>query len=58
MEQAHLLGHFQVETTLKRLQESYYWRKKIEAVRKVIGLLCNTLKDLNTVEYIIIQPEH
>ena len=34
VEQAHLLGHFQVETTLKRLQESYYWRKMIEDVRK------------------------
>lgn len=43
VERAHLLGHFQVETTLKRLQDSYYWRKMIDDVRKVIER-CDTCK--------------
>ena len=42
VETAHLLGHFQVETTLKRLQEKYYWPKMYELVKQIIAscLIC------------------
>ena len=33
--QAHLLGHFQAQTTLKRLQELYYWKGMHEDSKKV-----------------------
>ena len=35
-ERAHLLGHYQVEATLKRLKEQYYWKKMRDTVEKVI----------------------
>ena len=33
----HLLGHFQVSTTLKRLQDSYYWKNMEADVKAIIG---------------------
>jgi Integrase zinc binding domain len=36
VERAHLLGHFQVDTTLQRVQEQYFWRKMIKDVESVI----------------------
>ena len=36
VERAHLLGHFQSETTLKRLQEKYYWHKMKQDVESVV----------------------
>lgn len=33
---AHLLGHFQAESTLKRLQSDYYCRRMAEDVKKVV----------------------
>ena len=34
---AHLLGHFQLITTLERLQEDYYWKNMSADVAKVIA---------------------
>ena len=34
---AHLLGHFQLTTTLERLQEEYYWKNMSADVAKVIS---------------------
>ncbi len=33
---AHLIGHFQVHTTLKRIQE-YFWPKMIELIIQIIA---------------------
>ena len=33
----HLLGHFQVGTTLKRLQDSYYWKNMDQDVKCIVG---------------------
>jgi hypothetical protein len=35
-ERAHLLGHFQVETTLKRVQEKYYWQRMKQDVETIV----------------------
>ena len=32
---AHLIGHFQVHTTLKRIQEKYFWPKMIELIIQI-----------------------
>ena len=34
---AHLLGHFQVESTLNRLKEQYYWRNMVRDVELVVS---------------------
>ena len=34
---AHLLGHFQIQSTYDRLKEKYYWKNMIEDVKKVIS---------------------
>lgn len=34
---AHLLGHFQVESTLKQLQEEFYWKNMKETVEQVVA---------------------
>ena len=34
---AHLLGHFQIQSTYNRLKEKYYWKNMIEGVKKVIS---------------------
>ena len=34
---AHLLGHFQVETTLKRLKATYWWKKMVDDVERCIS---------------------
>lgn len=36
VKRAHLLGHFQTESTLKRLKEEYYWRNMKETVEKIV----------------------
>jgi hypothetical protein len=33
----HLLGHFQVGTTLRRLQDSYYWKNMDQDVKCIVG---------------------
>lgn len=33
---AHLLGHFQVETTVKRLQENYFWKGMRKDVERIV----------------------
>ena len=34
---AHLIGHFQSETTYNRLREKYYWPKMLEQIKSVIS---------------------
>ena len=34
---AHLLGHFQVESTLNRLKEEYHWKNMLRDVEKVVA---------------------
>lgn len=36
VKRAHLLGHSQVESTLKRLKEEFYWRNMKENVEKIV----------------------
>lgn len=36
IKKAHLLGHFQTESTLKRIQEEYYWKKMVKDVKRVV----------------------
>lgn len=33
---AHLLGHFQTDSTLKRLQEQYFWKNMREQVERIV----------------------
>ena len=36
-QRAHLLGHFQAESTFDRLKQKYYWRNMIEDIKRVIA---------------------
>ena len=38
VEKAHLLGHFQVESTIKRIKRKYYWKGMQSMVEKFISL--------------------
>lgn len=38
VKRAHLLAHFQVESTLRRVQESWYWKNMRETVERVVKL--------------------
>ena len=43
IERAHLLGHFQAETTYNRLKQKYYWKKMLEDIHQVVKA-CTTCK--------------
>ena len=46
MEQAHLLGHFNANSTAKRIKETYFWPKLLDDVKKVVSS-CFTCKRTN-----------
>ena len=50
---AHLLGHFQVESTLSRLKEEYYWRNMIKDVELVVSQCVECRK-----EHRVVPMEH
>ena len=37
VERAHLLGHFQDDTTLKRIRQDFYWQKMVKDVKQVVS---------------------
>ena len=37
VKQAHEFGHFQIESTLERIKESYYWKKMADDVKKIVS---------------------
>jgi len=49
IEKAHLLGHFQAETTAKRVKTSYWWRGLEKDVERVIGKCVNCKENHRTV---------
>ena len=42
---AHLLGHFQVESTLSRLKEEYHWKNMLRDVERVVSQCEECRKD-------------
>jgi len=44
IENAHLLGHFQVEATAARIREKYYWKRMHKDIETVIKL-CKQCKE-------------
>jgi hypothetical protein len=54
---AHLLGHFQVQTTFNRLQEEYHWPKMIKTAEEVV-LNCAQKSETNQIASTITPPEH
>lgn len=50
---AHLLGHFQVESTLKRLQNDFHWKKMEDDVKRVVESceVCRLYQKQSTVQH-------
>lgn len=51
--EAHLLGHFGINTTVYRLKEEYHWRKMNDSVEHIIGqcLPCQRNKKIKHLQH-------